>query len=359
MKILEHGMVGIGLENLDFNLQKLIGRRSNLDIYSGQGDLLIPDSTVITYDDVTLLKENGIMPNFEINEVDVDLDYHSKVIDETVEQVGNIFGDIRKTKKIPLVALREKVIPMIHNVSDSKHLLHLFLVLQAKDDYTYRHNIAVGAVSNLIGKWMNLNNKDLLQLTTAGLLHDVGKMMIPKEILNKPGRLTTKEFSTMQKHTIYGYEILKDTIGISHRQALVALQHHERMDGSGYPLNLTKSDIDLFSRIVAVADVFHAMSSNRVYKNQSPFYKVLAEMQQDMFSKLDPEITMLFIEKTMNSLIGSTVQLTDGREGTILMVPKNDPTRPLIQVDNKFVNLSTDLAIQIEQIMNGFLYSSR
>src|SRR5690606_40045923 len=119
--------------------------------------------------------------------------------------------------------------------------------------------------------------------------------------------------------------ILNDTIGISHRQALVALQHHERMNGSGYPMGIKRDNIYLFSRIVAVADIFHAMTSNRVYRTHSPFYEVLTEMEEEMFGELDPEITLVFIEKTMNYLIGCSVLLTDGRIGTIIMVPKNKP----------------------------------
>src|SRR5690606_28020956 len=95
-----------------------------------------------------------------------------------------------------------------------------------------------------------------------------------------PGKLTDEEYAIMKKHTIYGYEILNDTVGISHRQALVALQHHERMNGSGYPMGIKRDNIDLFSRIVAVADIFHAMTSNRVYRTHSPFYEVLTEMEE-------------------------------------------------------------------------------
>ena len=283
--------------------------------------------------------------------IGTDLTDHSKMIDETVEQVKDVFGDIRKTRKIPLAKLRENVIPMIHTASDNTQLLHLFTALQAKDDYAYRHNIAVGVITNLLGKWMEIDHQDLLELTTAALLHDVGKMLIPEAILNKAGKLTSGEFAMMQKHTVYGYEILKATVGVTHRQALVALQHHERINGSGYPSGIKKDDIDLFSRIVSVVDIFHAMTSNRVYQNHFPFYRVLSEMERDMFSGLDPAITMLFIEKTMNALIGDSVLLTDGREGTILTVPKNDPTRPLIQVGDNFVDLSKDLSLQIKQIV--------
>lgn len=274
------------------------------------------------------------------------------LVDDAVDKLKDIFRQVRKEKVVPLSILRKDVTPLIHEISNNSHLLQIFAALQPKNDYTYRHSIAVGVLANKTGKWMQLSKKELLQLTTAALLHDVGKMSISDAILNKPGKLTAEEKAMMQKHTTYGYEVLNNTYGITERQALVALQHHERMDGSGYPQGLKENEIDLFSRIVAVADVFHAMSSKRVYQDVSPFYRVLWEMERDMFGVLDPKVTLLFIEKTMNSLIGNSVLLTDGREGTILMVPKYNRTRPLIKVDDLFIDLNKDNTLQIEQILN-------
>lgn len=339
------------MNKLNFYLEKVIGKRIREDLYDANGTLLIPVNTVITYDHIILLEENNIsLSETDVREIGADFEQHSQIIDEAVGHVRSIFGNIRKTRKVPLVPLREQVIPLIHAVSNSKHLIHLFAALQAKDDYTYRHNIAVGAISNLIGKWMNLNQQDLMKLTTAALLHDVGKVLVPEDILNKSGKLTDEEFILIKKHTEFGYDILKETVGISHRQALVALQHHERMDGSGYPLGLKKDEINLYSRIVSVADVFHAMSSDRVYQNQFPFYKVISEMEKEMFGFLDPEITFIFIENTMNLLIGNTVQLTDGREGTIILVSQTNPTHPLIKVENEFIDLSKNRDLHIEEI---------
>ncbi|GFZ86842.1 HD family phosphohydrolase [Compostibacillus humi] len=339
------------MDKLAFYLKEIIGKRSIRDIYDQSGELLVPISTVITYDHIILLEEKGItLKSEDVQDLEKDFINHSKIINETVEDVRNIFGEIRETKKIPLNELRESIIPIVYEVSDSKYLLPLLSALQAKDDYTYRHNIAVGAIANLIGKWMGLDQQQLLQLTVAGLLHDVGKMLIPETILNKPGKLTYQEFIIMQKHTIYGYEILKETIGVTHRQALVALQHHERMDGSGYPMGIKGDKIDLFSRIVAVADVFHAMTSRRVYQDQFPFYKVVSEIERSMFDSLDPAISIVFIEKIMSALIGSSILLSDGRAGKIVMVPKNYPTRPLIQVGEEFIDLTIHSDLQIEKI---------
>lgn len=347
---------GEELKERNLNLQITIGNRVNHDIYSKEGVLLVPSSTITTQEHVNKLMKhdiNLISLDVKPNNAYKDMKYseYEKDIDDVVLLASRLFEEIRETKTIPLANLRRDVLPVIHEAVDAKHIVNLLASLQAKDDYTYRHNIAVGMISNLIGTWMGLEHQELLQLTTAALLHDVGKMFTPVEILNKPDRLTEEEYAIMKNHCLLGYEVLKKTIGINHRQALVALQHHERMNGSGYPFGLTKDKIDLFSRIVSVADIFHAMTSKRVYRNPLPFNEVLDQMEKDVYGVLDPAITRLFIEKIMNRLIGHSVLLTNGSEGTILMLQTHNPTRPLIQVGNKFIDLSQDLSIHIKNIV--------
>lgn len=164
------------MDKLDFYLKNVIGKRIVRDIYNLQGELLVERATVITYDHVITLEENGIsLYADDVIEIDADFIHHAVVIDETVKHVRTIFGEIRETKKVPINEIQKNVIPMIQEASDSKYVLQLFSALRAKDDYTFRHNIAVGAIANLIGKWMNLDHEELKELTAAGLLHDVGK----------------------------------------------------------------------------------------------------------------------------------------------------------------------------------------
>lgn len=328
-----------------------VGKACKYDIYSRSGLLLIPKLTKITKLHIEQLEKHSIILNAS-DIITYKRDNRYKVIDDSMPQVKMVFDEVRHSMKLPLADLQKNIIPVIAELADGPQLTNLFISLQAKDDYTYRHNIAVGTISSLIGQWLGLSKKDILQLSTAGLLHDVGKMRIPESILNKPGKLTNEEFELMKKHTVFGYQIIKNTVGTNHRQALVALQHHERMDGSGYPLGISGEEIDLFSRIVAVADVFHAMTSKRVYRDPSPFYQVLYQMSQDTFGVLDPKITNLFINKIMSSLIGDTVKLTDGNEGTIIMIHPNDPIHPLIQVENNYIDLRERTGLHIEQIIS-------
>lgn len=337
-------------------LRDAVGRRLNRDVFGANGVLLVSGDTILTRDHIETLHRHGI----ELGDRDTDpigpyteswSSPYGPMIDDAVLQAAELFDEIRTTRKVPIVELRNTVIPIVREAASGTKIFELFASLQAKDDYTFRHNIAVGAIAGLIGTWMKLDHQEQLQLTTAALLHDVGKLLLPEDILNKPGKLTEEEYAAMKRHTVLGYEILKGTVGVAHRQALVALQHHERMDGSGYPLGLTGDKIDLFSRIVSIADIFHAMTSRRVYRSPSPFYEVLLQMRQDTFGVLDPAITRLFIGKIMNGMIGHAVQLTDGSEGTIVMVHPHDPTSPLIRSNAGFVDLSQDLTVHIQHIL--------
>jgi putative nucleotidyltransferase with HDIG domain len=312
--------------------------------------------SVITREHIELLLRHGIqlskqdIEGYEEPSTEQKKDHVEEEIHHSVQRITEYFDSIRLTRKVPLADIRENIIPALYETSRSATLYQLFMAMQARDDYTYRHNLAVSMFSNLLGGWLGMDKQELAQLTTAALLHDVGKMLVPDYILNHPGKLTPEQFDEVKKHTVYGYEILKSTTGVTHRQAMVALQHHERLDGSGYPYGLTASKIDLFSRIVSVVDVFHAMTSKRVYRDASPFYEVLLQISKDAYGPLDPRITNLFIRKIMATLTGQQVMLTDGRTGVIVMVPEHDPTRPLVQVDGQYIDLAKELSVHIRQI---------
>jgi HD-GYP domain-containing protein (c-di-GMP phosphodiesterase class II) len=275
----------------------------------------------------------------------------NKVVDESVTQINEIFQVSRRSKKVPLLEIQQQIIPHINQITNKPNLLILLTSLKSKDDYTYRHSFAVAVISTLIGKWFGLKENELSELATSAILHDIGKLKIPLDILNNPGKLTKDEYDFTKKHSIFGYEMIKETAGSTHRQALVALQHHERQDGSGYPFGIGADKIDLFSRIVGVADVFHAMTSKRAYRNAFPFYETLKQMHQNAFGVFDARIIHLFLNKMMQSLVGNHALLTDGRIGCIIMINPEDPIRPLVRIEKAFVDLSKESTIHVEQIV--------
>ncbi|WP_438348104.1 HD-GYP domain-containing protein [Paenibacillus sp. FA6] len=335
---------------------ELLGMQLRRDMFNKAGVLIVPASTVLNYTKLKILESHGI--SLEESDVQSATSSVSRtvlkqnvLINESVLQIEEIFGEIRHTKEVSLFDIRNRIIPMIHETTEQPNLYGLFASLQSKDDYTYRHNIGVGVIATIIGRWLGLKETELMELTMAGTLHDVGKVRIPLEILNKPGKLTKEEFALMKKHTIFGYEMIKETPGTNHRLALVALQHHERQNGSGYPFGIRSNKIDSFSRIVAVADVFHAMTSRRSYRKETPFYETLKQMYQDGFGILDTPIIHLFLDKMMQSLIGNQVLLTDGRTGSIIMINRHDPMHPLVKIAEVFLDLSRESSVHIEQVI--------
>lgn len=269
-------------------------------------------------------------------------------------QINNIFQDIRKEGKIQLEkveVIKAEVAPVIAQAAKNPDVYYLFEEMQANNEYTYKHNIGVGIIATYLGMKLGLSKENLSALTLAATLHDVGKTRIPDSILEKPGKLTAAEYEEMKRHAIYGYELLKNIPGIPPSIALTALQHHEREDGKGYPLGLKGNDIHHHSKIVAIADVFHAMSSNRVYHQAMPFYKVIEQMNSDMFGKFNPEILLEFVNQLMSTLVGKEVTLTNGRIGTIIMINPYDPLKVLLKTSSGIMDLRMEKEWQIERII--------
>lgn len=362
------------------------GHRVNRDIINKRGTLLIPKNKVLSDKLIDLLKKHDIIisedekynntsntsvsttldmnkPTNNIenhpmnNESPTDqsnvrsLDIIKEMVEQVTEQTKDIFQFAKNYERIPIDDVEKNMVPAISEMVENEYLYTVFSTMVSKEKYTYQHSIAVGILATLIGKWLNFNEKDLSELTIAATLHDIGKMKVPAYILNKEEPLTTNEYELIKKHTVHGYHWIKNTPGLSHRVALVSLQHHEREDGSGYPFGLKRLKIDLFSKIIAVADIFHAMTSNRIYKEPKPFYMVMKEMQEDTFGRLDPQITTMFISRMMDLMVGNTVELTDGRPGKIVLINPNDPTRPLVQTQSEFIDLSQNRSVHLKNVM--------
>ncbi len=177
-------------------------------------------------------------------------------------------------KKIILTEINEELDELVNEILVNDNILGRMRQLEEKDDYTFNHSLNVSMLATMLGKWIGYSQKQIKQLALTGLFHDIGKLKISDNIINKPGKLTDTEFNKMKQHPIYSYNILKETVGISSNVAMGALQHHEREDGSGYPpLGLKSKEIHEYAKIIAVCDTYDAITSNRVYKPKvSPFF---------------------------------------------------------------------------------------
>lgn len=270
---------------------------------------------------------------------------------ETVNQVQKSFHSIiGENEDININQLLEETNRLLHEGRNGAHVLEMLHGIRNYDDMTYVHSMNVSLICSIFAGWLKLPKEEAKNLTLAGLLHDIGKMLVPKEIITKHGKLTENEFEIIKSHTIKGYQVLKDLpVDISVKFA--ALMHHERQDGSGYPNGFVADQIEEYSKIIAIADVYDAMTSNRVYRKAFCPFDVVENFEQEGFLKYDPKYLMIFLERIVESYLHNLVRLSDGRLGEVIMINKLSLSRPVVKVGDTFVDLSKELNLSIEAIV--------
>ncbi|HWO97466.1 MAG TPA: HD-GYP domain-containing protein [Bacillus sp. (in: firmicutes)] len=272
---------------------------------------------------------------------------------KVIEEYKKMYLSWRRGGIIQISQVRELLLPLLTNVNQNENQIFLLHHFSNKEEYMYQHPVAVSLIANLIGRQTGLTKGECIQLSIAGFLIDCGMCKINPSIILKKGALLPDEYEEIKRHPIYSYEMIKNIPTLNHESKLAVLQHHERLDGSGYPFKISQTKIHPFSQILAVADVYHAMTSERVYrKKQSPF-KVLEEMMQDSFGKFDIQYIDTLIRSISNFSIGTKVRLTNNKTGEIVFINPQNPIRPLIRMDedHEFINLLQHLDLYIDEVI--------
>jgi putative nucleotidyltransferase with HDIG domain len=223
--------------------------------------------------------------------------------------------------------------------------------MREADEYTYTHSVNVSLLSMLIGKWLKLDYYSIKSLVSAGLLHDIGKGKISPDILNKPGALTDDEFEEIKKHPAYGYQIAEKIPEVSDDILKAILMHHEREDGSGYPLGLKSEQIHDFAKIVAVADVYDAMTSNRAYRTMICPFDVIESIEKDNFGTLDHRVVSVFLKNIASYYMGDFVKLSNGDIGEIVYINPFNISKPIIRAANSYIDLSNEKKLKILELI--------
>lgn len=340
------------------------GMRLKEDLYNNSGLKLLPKGTSISDNLIEYLKRwdlqtISIENNMEViysnipdesGQITRDREYDNRYISST-EKVVQFIDGLRGCSKLKLDEIRS-VVDEIMQYTDIYRTMDTINRLRQEDKYTYQHCINVSIYSMFIGKWLNLEKSALKKLSYSALLHDIGKERISKNIIQKPGKLTNAEYTEIKKHPIYGYELIRSNTKFSLDIAMGVLQHHEKEDGSGYPLGLSGKSIHLFGKIIAVADIFDAMTSERAYKGKQSPFRTAEQLQENSFGELDPYIVTTFIRKLADFYIGSTVVLNTGEVGQIIMKIPTSPTRPLIKSNEKYIDLSRNSDLFIQDVLS-------
>lgn len=252
--------------------------------------------------------------------------------------------------EIPIFQWRAQLEKLIEQIQ-SYRILGFTPRMPDKHDYMYHQAVLCALTSYMLAKWMDIPQKNWIQVALAGLLHDIGKVKVPPAILHKPENLTPEEKVEMNNHTTYGYQILKNATALQEGVLLATLQHHERLDGSGYPFRLTGGKLHLYSKIVAVADIFHAMTLDRRYRGATSPYLVLEQLQQDSFGRLDPAIVRTLIQHTTQLSLGTRVKLSNRKMGEIVYADAHQPTRPIVSSNGEIINLIQNRNLFIMEVL--------
>ncbi|NMA66647.1 MAG: HD-GYP domain-containing protein, partial [Clostridiaceae bacterium] len=316
------------------------------------GNVLIWENTILNKNIIQHLKNMGIhtvavleeRPQITFIQKDKDQSLrqlqYALEYEQNVQKTKKIFDEISSGKQFELEEVKPVLGSLLSTSGTGTNRLVIDSIMQVRriDEYTYYHCINVSLLSIVIGKWLKLSKEDIEKLGMAALLHDIGKTKISPYILNKPGKLTDEEFEEMKRHSEYGYNIVMGMDNVPPDVSTAILTHHEKEDGSGYPMGLTGDKLNIFSKIITVSDIFDAMTAKRPYRNNDTPFKVFELMQHGSFGVLDPLVLNTFLENITNYYIGSKVRLNTGEIGEVVFMNKLDFSRPVVMVDNRYVD---------------------
>jgi len=257
---------------------------------------------------------------------------------------------VNDKENFDLDTIMEPIYALVKKSRSSSNLFDMIHNLRTYDDATYVHCVSVAMICNILGQWLKMSEEDTMTLTEAGLLHDIGKLLIPNEIITKPTDLTQDEYSVVQTHPSQGYMILTD-LNVSDHVKNAALMHHERCDGSGYPAHLKGPQIDFYAKCVSIADVYDAMTSARVYRDPLCPFIAIEMFESEGLQKYDTNAIMTFLQNIVNTYLLNEVRLNDGREGEIIFINRDHLSRPTIRIGSEYLDLSLYPDLHIEEII--------
>ncbi|ETT79679.1 metal dependent phosphohydrolase [Paenibacillus sp. FSL R7-277] len=333
------------------------GDHLRMDTFSSRGLHVLPKGSRLQMEEIAKLIQHGVdYVDIETVQEEPAPSSRTSIIqaaassfDTTIDGFESLYMEALSKGSFNQSVVDDILQPTLSTLDKHKDVVTLLLLLDREDNYTYNHSLQVGMLSYYLASWLGYSKTECYEIGRAGYLIDIGKCRISPAILNKPGKLTPDEYEEIKLHTIYGYEIIQNSMNDPFT-ALVALQHHEREDGSGYPKQLTKTDIHPYAQIAAVADIYSAMTTHRVYQSKQELISVLREINSLSFGKLNGKPVQAFINHLMPNFIGKRVLLSTGDMGVIVMNNPLDVFRPLVQSEGKFLDLSRERKIAVVEI---------
>lgn len=349
-------------------------------IYDDDGKPLLKAGALLTENIIKKLKEINIYSLYVIDEYskgEIQDIIKPELRQKSIKVVRDSFMNIEKLylepfeatapqKRNEIIKKQDHIMRKLHNVAyelldnilSNKNVLVNLVDIKTMDNYTYQHSVNVAVLSIVIGLGLKLNRSRLLDLALGALLHDIGKIFVPKEILLKPGRLTPEEYDEIKKHPQRGYDYVSKCHFISSVSKMIILEHHERCDGTGYPDGITADEINMLANVVSIADVYDALTSDRPYKKpmcpNDAFEYILGNA--DVMFRFD--LVRIFSKVIVPYPEGTMVKLSNGDIAVVQGIPCSYPLRPVVKVikseekskEGSIIDLSESLSLVISNV---------
>ncbi|WP_066890832.1 HD-GYP domain-containing protein [Clostridium nigeriense] len=317
------------------------------------GTVLVGKNIILTEQMIEKLKSIYSLDSIQIynNEKEskelVALEEAENTLKNISESVNFLFSNSQNLKTDTTNEINKYAKTLLNFLKVDNNIFKNIILRGSGEDCIYRHSVNVASLSYLLGKWAGLEENKLHSLVYASILHDFGKTKISKKIINKTKPLTEEEYNIIKEHPVITYNEIKDIPFISHSVLYGVLMHHERCDGSGYPLKLIGNQIHEFAKIIAITDTFDAINSNRIYKKRKKPLEALKIIKEESLSKLDYSLCNIFLRGLESYYIGQKALLSNNSTCKIIKLDLNNIDTPLVFSNNEFIDLTktNDLSI--------------
>ncbi len=305
-------------------------------VYSPNGNILLTSGTELNPTYSKKLQALGFSAVFVQENYSSDLVFPEIVPEKIRIDAGiilrRVFEEAKRCRKIDTAVVKSLVNSLVDEIIRNRQGLIEIPDIRSYDGYIYGHSVNVCIMALQVGLLLDYNELQLRDLGVGAILHDIGVVFIDKEVIEKVGRFTDDEFVKMKQHSVEGFNLLREQKDLNLLSAHVAFQHHERIDGTGYPRLLKSDEICEYARITAIADLFDALTTERKYRKSYPFYAAIDLMKENVGQKTDRDLTRLFFRNIAAYPTGSLVELNTGEIGLVISNSRPDTSRPVIRI---------------------------
>ena len=326
------------------------------DLYGRLNELMLSKGQIITEEKIDRIRKLGYQGVYVSDKLSDDsvleCSISSRLKNSAVSSVSKLCEQMHENACTDetIAGIKTAIYDIVDEIVENRSAVFNMIDLKIYDEYTYFHCINVAVLATIIGRAMDIKRNDLYKLALGSALHDIGKVFIPKEILEKPGKLTQHEFSIIRQHSGTGSRYLREKWDIAPEAHFPVLTHHERYDGTGYPLGIKNDKIPLFGKIAAVADVYDALTSDRPYRKALLPSEAMEHIMGGSGNMFDPDVVKTFLREISPYPVGTCVMLSNGMRGIVVQGQSKCGTRPKIKIQTDteppvYYDLYNDLSL--------------